>query len=175
MHFYDFNGQDSIIIYLVINVDQVDFQLKIYGITGDCPALKLICNFIGHSGYYCCYFCYVKGQHINRRRQYHYEPLKLRSIYKYSKASREAERTQTNIFGHLGKSILQCIVDIPFPHCIVLDYLHVTLLGHAKAIILVIYNQLKTKQRKQFNDKIKEQNFPRKQSNFVLFFSDTFL
>lgn len=152
---------------LVIDVDGSSFKLKIYGITGDCPALKSICNFIGHNGYYCCYFCFVKGQHINRKRQYQYEPLNMRTEDHYSKASMEAERTQTNVFGHLGESVLLCILDTPFPQCIVLDYLHVTLLGHAKNIILSIYRQLRPVQRDQFNAQVKNQNFPRK-SNILI-------
>ena len=77
----------------------------------------------------------------------------------------EAERTQTNVFRHLGESVLLCILDTPFPQCIVLDYLHVTLLGHAKNIILAIYRKLRPVQRDQFNAQVKNQNFPRKSNS----------
>ncbi|CAF1026745.1 unnamed protein product [Didymodactylos carnosus] len=54
-------------------IKKIDYRLKIYGITGDCPALKLILNFTGHGRYYCCWFCYLKGEHIGGKRQYRHE------------------------------------------------------------------------------------------------------
>ena len=148
--------------FLVINAGTRHYKLKIYGITGDCPALKMICNFIGHNGYHCCYMCFIKGQHINRKRQYRYERMDIRTTRKYAKGCKEAERTQANVYGHLGESVLEEIVDVPFPNCIVLDYLHVTLLGHAKAIILSIYRLLTPVQRASFDVQVRRQNFPRK-------------
>jgi hypothetical protein len=147
---------------LVINGHGVDFSLKIYGITGDCPALKSICNFIGHNGYYCCYFCFIRGEHIHGKRQYRYESLNIRTQDQYLFHSLNAEKMRTNEFGHLGQSVLVDIMDISFPQCIVLDYLHVSLLGHAKNIILALYRQLSPAQRKQFDDQLKKQCFPRK-------------
>jgi hypothetical protein len=128
---------------------------------GDCPAMKLICNFKGHGGYFCCYFCFIKGQHINGKRQYQYETLNLRSATDYARLSNEAERTKTDQYGHFGISVLERILDVDLPQCIVIDYLHVTLLGHAKAIILSIYQQLKPFQRRQFDLQVKTQKFPR--------------
>lgn len=136
-------------------------KLIIFGITGDCPALSSICNFINHNGYYCCWFCFIKGEHLNHKRQYRYSSLVLRTTEQYSKGSNKAERTNTNIYGHLGKSILDDVLDVPLPHAIVLDYLHVTLLGHAKGIILSIYRQLRPIQRAKFNNQLKQQKFPR--------------
>ena len=135
--------------------------MKVYGITGDCPALKKILNFIGHTGYHCCWFCYLRGQHLNGKRQYHYHrPVDLRSRQRYRKESNEAQRTTSRVNGHLGRSILQDLVDIPLPDSIVIDYLHVTLLGHVKTITLDIYNHLTPSQRTVFNDRLVEQQFP---------------
>ena len=145
-------------------------KLIIFGITGDCPALSSICNFVNHNGYFCCWFCFIEGEHIDRKRQYRYGPPVLRTIKKYSQASKKAERTNANIYGHLGQSILNQILDVPLPNAIVLGYLHVTLLGHAKAVILSIYRQIKPIQREQFNNQLKCQQFPRKR-----FLSTTFL
>ena len=137
------------------------YHLKIYGITGDCPALKKILNFIGHNGYDCCWFCYISGQHVNGKRQYYYQTtIRLRSPSKFQKESNEAQQTQSRINGHLGRSILQGLIDIPLPNSIVIDYLHATLLGHVKAIVIDIYNQLAPRERLTLNGQLKNQTFP---------------
>ena len=56
------------LFYLDIMVKELRYTLIIYGVTGDCPALKKILNFIGHNGYDCCWFCYVHGQHVGGKR-----------------------------------------------------------------------------------------------------------
>ncbi|CAF1205984.1 unnamed protein product [Didymodactylos carnosus] len=43
------------------------FNIKYYGVIGDCPALKLTLNFIGHIGYYYCFFCFTQGYNIPGR------------------------------------------------------------------------------------------------------------
>ncbi|CAF1294231.1 unnamed protein product [Didymodactylos carnosus] len=140
---------------------RLNYKLKIYGITGDCPALKLILNFIGHGGYCCCWFCYLKGEHIgNKRQYYHQQQLVMRGTKQYSEESVKAEQKQTNIYGHLGKSILENLLDVPLPQAIIIDYLHVTLLGLAKTIILSIYHQLIPIQRTQLDEQLKQQQFP---------------
>lgn len=137
------------------------YRLKIYGVIGDCPALKKILCFIGHNGYYCCWFCYTRGQHIDKKRQYPYEEIvELRNPKKYTEESIVAFETRSNVKGHLGKSILHDLFDLELPRSIVIDYLHVTLLGHTKSLIVSIYNQLSPLQRKIFNDRLKSQKFP---------------
>ncbi|CAF1677132.1 unnamed protein product [Rotaria magnacalcarata] len=143
-----------------INVMNKNHKLIIFGVTGDCPAISLICNFINHNGYYCCWFCFIKGEHIGHKRQYRYSSLILRTAEQYSKGSKKAERKKNNIYGHLGKTMLDDILDLPLPNAVVIDYLHVTLLGHAKAIILSIYRQLKPIQREQLNIQLRNQKFP---------------
>jgi hypothetical protein len=140
----------------------MNHKLIIFGITGDCPALSLITNFINHNGYFSCWFCYIEGEHMNNKRQYRYDTINLRANRDFMKLSTRAERTQTNIYGHLGESVFGNILDVPFPEAIVLDYLHVSLLGHAKLITLSIYKQLKPVQREQLNIQINKQRFPRK-------------
>lgn len=134
----------------------------IFGITGDCPALSLVTNFINHNGYYSCWFCFIKGEHISKKRQYRYDTIQLRTTSDYSKLSNKAERVQSKIYGHLGKSVLSDILDVELPHAIILDYLHVSLLGHAKVMIISIYQQLKPTQRHELNFELKKQVFPRK-------------
>ena len=65
-----------------------------------------------------------------------------------------------NIDGHLGTSILAEILDVPLPNAIMIDYLHVTLLRHAKTIIQDLYSRLKPAQREQIDIRLKRQRFP---------------
>jgi hypothetical protein len=123
--------------------------------------LKKILNFIGHGGYDCCWFCYLHGQHADGKRQYCYErPIRLRGRQMYLQESNEAHRTQSRVNGHLGKSIIQDLVDVPLPDSIVIDYLHVTLLGHVKTISVAIYRQLTPLQRSILDGQLKKQQFP---------------
>ena len=52
-------------------------KLLFYSIIGDCPALKMILEFIAHNGYFCCFYCfycYIKDVHVGDRggkRQYY--------------------------------------------------------------------------------------------------------
>ncbi|CAF0895228.1 unnamed protein product [Didymodactylos carnosus] len=86
---------------LVVQVCFIDIQvspnpscnIKFYEIIGDCPALKLILNFIGHTGYYCCSLCYIHGiQSMNKRQYLYLQPLILRGTTSYLEESRKADR-----------------------------------------------------------------------------------
>lgn len=129
----------------------------------------MITNFINHNGYFSCWYCFIEGIHINKRQQYYYESINLRTPSQFLKYSNEAEVTQSNIYGHWGNSILNDILDVNLPNGIVLDYLHVSLLGHGKLIISVIYKHLKPKQREQLNIAMNNQLFPSKISFHGLF------
>ena len=117
------------------------YKLKIFAITGDYPVLKSILKFVGHGGYWCCWMCYLKGVHDNGKRQYRYEAsIEYRSTRVYSKQSSQAEQEGCSIFGHHGVSPLHAILDNPLPRSIIIDYLHATLLGHGKRMILTTSN-----------------------------------
>lgn len=150
----------SLLVDLRIN-EQIRYRLKIYSVTGDYLALRLILRFISHGGYYCCWFCYVRGEHVNCKRQYRYESsMKIRTSNNYAAESRAAQQQQVNIHGHLGISILEGIVDIPLPMSIIPDYLHISLLGHGKALLLKLYSHLKPEERMKIDIAFKEQPFP---------------
>ncbi|CAF2997279.1 unnamed protein product [Rotaria socialis] len=122
------------------------YKIVIYGLTGDCPAIKLATKHVNHQGYWCCWFCYTKGIHEDKKRQYYFEnKLSLRSSSEYSYYSKEAQRTNTNIFGHLGVSPFTTVFDVPLPRCLIIDYMHVSLLRHTKAVIQ--YLQVMTTRR----------------------------
>jgi hypothetical protein len=135
-----------------------------YGIIGDCPALKLILEFISHVGYYPCFYCYIKGVHVGGRggkRQYYCaDCTDLREVVTYESESKEAANKSSNVFGHLGRSILHDILDVPLPSSIIVDYLHVTLLRHTRAIIHQTYMKLRPAQRIQLDASLRSQNFP---------------
>ncbi|CAF4283140.1 unnamed protein product, partial [Adineta steineri] len=81
-------------------------DIKFLSITGDSPALRNILNFIGHGGYFCCNFCYTRGEHTGNKRQYFYKkkPV-LRHSSTYEKESVEAEKTKGNIHGYKGELV----------------------------------------------------------------------
>lgn len=135
-----------------------------YGIIGDCPALKLILEFISHVGYYPCFYCYIKGVHVGGRggkRQYYCaDSTALRQAVAYEFESHEAANNSSNVFGHLGRSILHDILDVPLPNSIIIDYLHVTLLRHMRAIMQQTYMKLRPEQRTQLDTRLRSQSFP---------------
>jgi hypothetical protein len=148
------------VVDIYIN-ERLIYKLKIYSVTGDCPALKKILNFIGHGGYFCCWYCYIEGEHIDGKRQYKYQqPINLRNTTDYLRESILANENQKNIYGHLGVSVLQSILDVALPDSIIVDYLHITLLGHSKALILNLYNCIKPAERVELDIKLGDQQFP---------------
>ena len=136
-------------------------MVKIYGIIGDMPGLNLILNHKGHGGYSCCWYCHIEGLYIGKMQYYYDENIALRSEVDFANDSRNAQYLKTTLNGRHGISILERIIDIPLPRAIIADYLHITLLGHAKTICLYLYkNHMKPKERNQFNEKIYVQRFP---------------
>ncbi|CAF1489614.1 unnamed protein product [Adineta steineri] len=128
---------------------------------GDCPALAKILNFTGHSGYNCCFPCYIHGEHIINKRQYKYQSsLVLRRSHSYLQQSLMAHDKKTSILGHKGFSVLHTILDVPLPESVLIIYMHVSLLGHAKACILSLYQHLKPPERIELDQKISQQQLP---------------
>ncbi|CAF1368385.1 unnamed protein product [Rotaria sp. Silwood1] len=131
------------------------------GLIGDCPAIKLALNHIGNNGYYSCWYCKIEGVHMCNKRQYHYEEVPtMRSINSYRSESKEAEVKGENINGHLGLSFFHEILDIPLPHSILMDYMHITLLRHTRSVVLQIYESIVPKKRSEIDDQLKFQQFP---------------
>lgn len=139
-----------------------NYHLCIYGITGDCPALKLILKHVNHQGYWCCWICFVKGTHVGNKRQYYFEEdVALRASLDYQTHSIQAATEKRNVFGHLGISPLFGIIDTPLPYGIVIDYMHVSLLRHTKTVLYYVYNKiLKPKQRNELDELLRCQSFP---------------
>lgn len=144
--------------------DGKKYQMLFYGIVGDCPALKIILEFIGHTGYHSCFYCYIHGIHIGGRggkRQYYLDHnIQLREKKTYESESIRAAETSSNVYGHLGRSLLHDLLDVPLPNSIIIDYLHVSLLRHTRAITQQIYAKLSPLQRKKFDTGLRGQKFP---------------
>ncbi|CAF3394515.1 unnamed protein product [Rotaria socialis] len=140
----------------------INYTVLIYGLTGDCPAIKLATKHVNHQGYWCCWMCFIKGIHTKTKRQYYFEKnLVLRSIAEYETYSKEAQRKKKKIFGHLGCSPFATIVDVPLPQCIVIDYMHVSLLRHMRTVIQYLYQKyLKPKDRDEIDQLFHKQRFP---------------
>ncbi|CAM4870437.1 unnamed protein product [Rotaria socialis] len=148
---------------LQINTPTTPFRLILYGIIGDCPAMKLILNMVGHTGYYCCFYCFIKGIHSKeaRKRQYPYSSqTQQRTTNSFITNGKLAEENNSNVFGHLGNSILQGIIDVPLPFSILIDYAHVTLLRHFRGVIQKISSSLAPSVRQQIDVNLRSQAFP---------------
>ncbi len=123
--------------------------------------MKLALDHIGNNGYYSCWFCKIEGVHMCNKRQYHFEDApQMRTIKSYIDESKEAEVGGANVNGHLGVSAFHEILDIPLPHSILIDYMHVTLLRHTRAVVLQIYESIKPKGRAEIDNKLCHQQFP---------------
>lgn len=136
--------------------------VKVYGVIADCPAMNLILKHISHTGYYCCWYCKLRGDHVISKRQYYYdENIAIRETTDFALDSRRAQYFQKKVNGRFGISILEKVLDLPLPKSIVADYLHVTLLGHGKTILKYIYNKVMTsKERNLLDKKMLVQKFP---------------
>lgn len=135
--------------------------MKVLGLTGDCPAISLLLNFVNHNGYYSCWFCFIKSIFVERKHQYHHQTVISRTDKHYETLSKKAEKSKSHFYGHFGRSIITKLLDTPLPDAIVPDYLHVTLLGHVKNIVLSIYHDMRPQQRREFNERLIHQKFPR--------------
>ena len=152
-------------------------MIKVYGVIGDTPALNLALNHKHHGGYFCCWFCKVEGESVNRKRQYYFdENTVLRNECDFRLDSRKAAFYQRNVNGRYGISILDQILDIPLPTGIIVDYLHVTLLRQSKMICLYLYkNYMRPNERLQFDKKISAQRLPHFFNRKIRAFNETHL
>lgn len=159
-------SQYSLFFFLIAGVQTkagTTYVVRVYGVLGDCPALKMALCHIGHVGYWPCWYCELKGEHVGGKRQYRYTAnLVLRTPENFLMDSKLAEKTkERNIKGRRGVSVFHHLVDIPLPLSCIADYLHVTLLRHGKTIYSHLYHQhMKPAQRTQFDIQLSKQCYP---------------
>ena len=118
---------------------------------------------IGHTGYFPCFYCHIRGIHSReaRKRQYPFvDHIDYRTVKSFRENSKSADLNQMNTLGHLGRSILDRIVDIPLPNSILIDYCHVSLLRHFREILRILSKRLSPADRKTIDTKLRQQRFP---------------
>ena len=149
-----------VIVFLGISTEQTRFDFKLFAITGDIPALNLILNFTGHSGYFACHHCLARGIHKDKKRQYPFDSaVAARTVNDFLSDSLLATQSGYER-GHRGQSVLLNQLDCELPHSILIDYAHTTLLRHGKLLLSKIYSRLRPIDRASFDDHLANQPFP---------------
>lgn len=68
--------KNSFPFFLGISSMNKNYELVVLAITGDCPAISLLLDFVNHNGYFSCWFCFIKSIYVNHKPQYyHQEPI----------------------------------------------------------------------------------------------------
>ena len=147
-------------LFLGITTNQTKFAFKLFGITGDIPALNLILNFTGHTGYFACHHCYLRGIHRANKRQFPYDPLIDERTPEEFIADAFIAVTSGNQRGHLGIFILSNYLDCPLPYSILIDYAHTSLLRHGKFLLSQLYSMLRPNSRKRLDEQLSIQRLP---------------
>lgn len=143
-----------------IQIGERKFEFKLFAITGDIPALNLILNFTGHTGYFACHHCFLRGVHQGNKRQYPYDPSARERTPDEFIRDASLAAALGNQHGHLGPSILSNHLDCPMPYSILIDYAHTSLLRHGKLILSNLYSLLRPTDRQQLDDRLINQPFP---------------
>lgn len=118
---------------------------------------------VGHTGYFCCFYCFEKGFHSReaKKRQYPYSAsTQQRTSDSFRLHGEQADQSRRNVYGHLGVSVLSENMDVPFPSCVIADYAHVTLLRHFRDVLRSISSSLSPAIRKQVDSSLRDQLFP---------------
>ena len=68
--------------------------------------------------------------------------------------------TRQNVMGHLGTSVLEQVVDISLPDCVLIDYTHVSLLRHFRDVVRTVSRSLSPATRKLVDKLLRTQQFP---------------
>ncbi|CAF3327366.1 unnamed protein product [Rotaria socialis] len=72
----------------------------------------------------------------------------------------EAQLTNRNVYGHLGTSILDEVVDVSLPRALIIDYAHVSLLRHFRDVIKTVASSLAPAVREKIDVSLRAQRFP---------------
>jgi hypothetical protein len=132
-------------------------KILFYSIVGDRPALMGVLEIIGHNGY-------IKGIDIGglggKRQYYHQCDTPMWEKNSNLLESIQAAENSSNVFGHLGQSICNEVLNVALPCLIVADYLHVGLLWHTKVMVQQIYSTLLPSEQFKFRNALRTQKFP---------------
>ena len=78
----------------------------------------------------------------------------------YELESIRVAEASSDVYAHLDRSFLHDLLDVPLPNSIIVDYLHVSLLRHTRAIIQQIYAKLSASERIKLDLGLRGQKFP---------------
>jgi hypothetical protein len=118
---------------------------------------------LNHGGYYCCFYYYTKGYHDRQceKRQYPLtQSLNIRDLQTFEIYVKRAEDTGETVYGHVGRSKLAEILDVPLSIYILYDYQHVKLLRHIRDVVKALSCSLSSDIRKNIDHKLRKQVFP---------------
>lgn len=107
-----------------------NFQVNISALICDCPAKSFVLSTKGHTGYYSCSKCTIKGKHIFNKMCFPMECNEntvLRTDLNFKQYMYEDYQTRRTVFNDIPN--FGCVTNVP------LDYLHLVLLGVVKQII----------------------------------------
>ncbi|CAF0946406.1 unnamed protein product [Didymodactylos carnosus] len=137
----------------------VRYNVVFLGLVGDLPALSMILNFKGHTGYYACFFCFTQGEH-DRKMLYPYtRPLQKRSPQDFHRFALKGNPTN-DYYGHYGNSIISNLFEKDLPLAIMIDYLHASLLRQTKTILTHLRDELSKSDLEELSILLKNQKFP---------------
>jgi len=119
--------------------------------------LSLIPKFLNHGGYYGCFCYYTKGYHDRqcKKRQYPLtQSLNICDLKTFEIYVKRAEDTGETVYGHVGRSKLAEILDVPLSIYILYDYQHVKLLRHIRDVVKALNCSLSSDIRNTDHERI---------------------
>lgn len=134
---------------------------------GDMPALSAMVSFVDPHAFYACMFCEIKGVYNHQGHCIFYpfdEDTNLRSGENFHKCSQlAAEMKNRNCrektIGLKGMSAFENILDVPLPHCVVIDAMHTIFLCHSKKLLNRLFSLLSKADQLKISEKLRSINF----------------
>jgi len=108
----------------------VQYKLIIRALICDAPAKSFVLYTTGHTGYYSCSKCFVKGEYRNNR-------ICFPDANLCSERSDMEFRQQVNAKHHLGVSVLEQLPQFDMVQNVVLDYMHLICLGVMRKLLFL--------------------------------------
>lgn len=144
-----YNSEIDEIIKNGILINGLLVKVKIHGFIADTPARCKALNCIYFNGNYGCIFCYhPTGRHSNKKTIIYpikaYNNIKLRNLNDYLNDLNTAIETGKLVNGVKGETYLYNWISIPYS--VIIDYMHLCLIGTFKKIISDLLNSINKKQ-----------------------------
>ena len=98
-------------------------------------------------------------KHINASIHSNYQ-LIIARLDRFNRMGKRQKSKGQNVMGHMGTSVLEHVVDISLLDCVLIDYIHVSLLRHFRDIVRTISRSLSPETRKNVDKLLRAQRFP---------------